>query len=84
MAQLQPAIDLTPLTGAFWFFNPGNTEVIVKVLDGTGINGHYWVFLGSLTDQAYTATVTDTVTGQVWTHVNPAGTYCGTADTAAF
>jgi PKD repeat protein len=81
---LQPAIDLTPLTGAFWFFNPGNTEVIVKVLDGTGINGHYWVFLGSLTDQAYTATVTDTVTGQVWTHVNPAGTYCGTADTAAF
>jgi len=80
----QPALPLTDKSGAFWFFNAANTEVVVKVLDGTPINGSHWVFLGSMSDQDYSVTVTDTVTGAVWSHVNPLGTYCGTADIAAF
>jgi|GEM_PF-407965 len=80
----QPALPLTDKSGAFWFFNAANTEVVIKVLDGTPINGSYWVFLGSMSDQDYSVTVTDTVTGAVWSHVNPLGTYCGTADIAAF
>ena len=34
----------------FYFFSRDNIEVIVKVLDGCAINGHYWVFATGLTD----------------------------------
>jgi hypothetical protein len=36
--------------GAFWIFEPENTEVFIKVLDGCSLNGHYWLFLSGLTD----------------------------------
>lgn len=71
-------------SGSFWFFAPGNLELTVKVLDGRGYNGHFWVFFAALSDVAYTVTVTDTVTGAVRTYRNPRGTLCGQADTAAF
>lgn len=71
-------------TGTFWFFAPGNIELIVKVLDGRGINGHFWVFYGSLTDIQFDLTVIDTVTGQRRTWHNPAGTLASRADTEAF
>ena len=57
------ALPLTGDTGAFWFFDPANLELMVKVLDGRAVNGHFWVFSGALSDVAYTITVTDTVTG---------------------
>ncbi|HRC87491.1 MAG TPA: hypothetical protein PK413_17980, partial [Thermoanaerobaculia bacterium] len=38
------ARQLTPDSGAFWFFNDQNLELFVKVLDGTGLNGSFWVF----------------------------------------
>ena len=31
-------------TGSFWFFDPANVELIVKLLDGEPINGFYWTF----------------------------------------
>jgi hypothetical protein len=37
-------------SGAFWFFSPDNLEVTVKILDGRAINGHWWVFIASMTD----------------------------------
>src|SRR5436309_9198938 len=54
---------LTADTGAFWFFGDSNLEPMVKVLDGTAVNGHFWVFAGSLSDVEYTMTVTHTSTG---------------------
>jgi len=71
-------------TGAFWFFAPENYELLVKVLDGRGINGHYWVFYGALTDVEFDLTVTDLATGQRRTYHNPAGTLASQADTVAF
>lgn len=50
-------IKLTENSGFFWFFDPGNVEVTVKILDGRGVNGKYWVFLSSMTDVKFTATV---------------------------
>jgi len=41
-------------TQGFWFFTPDNIELTVKVLDGSAINGHFWVFYGSLTDVQFT------------------------------
>jgi hypothetical protein len=51
-------VGLTPESGYFWFFNPVNAEVTVKILDGRAVNGRYWVFLSSMTDRKFTATVT--------------------------
>jgi len=77
-------IPLTGDTGGFWFFSPANYELVVKVLDGRGVNGHFWVFYGSLTDVEFDLTITDTQTGQQRTYHNPAGTMASRADTEAF
>ena len=45
-------------SGIFCFFSAANWE---KVLDGCGINGHYWVFAAATTDLEYTLTVTDSL-----------------------
>ena len=50
---------LTARSGDFWFFEPANIELVVKVLDGCSINGHWWVFAVGLTDVAVTMTVRD-------------------------
>lgn len=63
----------TPDTGLFWFFDPNNWELMVKVLDGCGINGHHWVFLAGTTTVEYTLTVTDTLTGDSAVYRNPLG-----------
>jgi hypothetical protein len=71
-------------SGSFWFFEEGNRELMVKVLDGRSINGHWWVFYGSLTDVAFTLTVTDQATGASRTYENPPFTFASRGDTAAF
>jgi ELWxxDGT repeat protein len=78
------AIPQTSDTGSFWFFAEANYELTVKVLDGRRINGHYWVFHGSLTNVEYTLTVTDTETDQVWTHTNPLRHFGSGGDVRAF
>ena len=75
---------LTSDTGAFWFFQSSNMELMIKVLDGRTINGHFWVFYGALSDVEYTVTVTDTETGAVQTYHNPLHTVASAADLAAF
>jgi virginiamycin B lyase len=75
---------LTSNTGAFWFFDPTNLELVIKVLDGREIDGHFWVFYGSLTNVEFTLIVTDTQTGAVKTYLNPQGTLASVADTSAF
>ncbi len=57
--------------GAFWFFNAGNPEMLIKVLDGCGMNDHYWIFMAATTDVGFTVTVRDTVTGGIVSHTNP-------------
>jgi hypothetical protein len=75
---------LTADTGYFWFFDHNNVEIVVKALDGTSINGNYWVFYGSLTNVEFTLTVTDTMTGEVKTYSNAVGEFASFGDTAAF
>jgi ELWxxDGT repeat protein len=71
-------------TGAFWFFAPENLEVVLKVLDGTALNGKFWVFYGALSNVEYQIVVTDTLTGASKTYRNPAGRLASEADTSAF
>ena len=78
------AVPLTTDTGYFWFFTSTNVELVVKVLDASGVNQHFWVFYGALSNVQYTITVTDTVTGAVKTYENPSGTIASHGDTSAF
>ena len=71
-------------TGYFWFFDSDNAELMVKVLDGRDLNGHFWVFYGGLTHVELTLTVTDTETETVRTYHSPAGSFPGRGDTSAF
>jgi hypothetical protein len=77
-------VPLTSDTGALWFFDQANPELVVKILDGTAVNGHHWLFYGSLTDVEFDLTVTDTTTGQQRLYHNPAGTLASLADTRSF
>ena len=60
-------------SGLFTFFNLENWEVLIKVLDGCGVNGHVWVYGASTTDLGYSIRVTDTVTGVVKEYRNDPG-----------
>lgn len=76
---------LTADTGAFWFFDEANLELIVKVLAACPVNGHHWVFAAGLTDVAVTLVVDDTATGARRTYTNPQSTpFQPIQDTAAF
>ncbi|HVT61641.1 MAG TPA: hypothetical protein VHR45_24985 [Thermoanaerobaculia bacterium] len=66
-------VVLTVDTGYFWFFGPSNVEVVIKVLDGCFINGHFWVFAAGLTDVNVDLKVLDTQTGVAVTYSNPKG-----------
>ena len=44
------AVPTSDEGGYFWFFSATNPEVYVKILDGTAVNGHWWVFISSNTD----------------------------------
>jgi CSLREA domain-containing protein len=65
------AVSLTDQSGYFWFFDPANVELTIKVLDGCGINDRYWVFLSGLTNVGVKLTVTDLETGTKKTYLNP-------------
>ncbi len=66
------AIPLTADTGAFWFFDAANVEVLIKVLDACSTAfDSFWVFAAGLTNVEVRLTVTDTQTDQVKVYDNP-------------
>ncbi len=60
-------------SGVFWFFEPSNWEVLMKVLDGCAVNGHRWVFASSATDLGLEFNVRDTQTGRRRVYVTGPG-----------
>ncbi len=72
-------------SGLYWFFSPNNWEMLIKVLDGCGINERYWVFSAATTDVAYTLRVTDTLTDVTKEYQNTLGNAADAiTDTEAF
>jgi hypothetical protein len=57
--------------GMFWFFSANNPEVLLKVLNGCGVNSKYWVFSSAGTNVGLDTTVTDTFTGRQKVYSNP-------------
>ena len=79
------AVELTPDTGYFWFFDAANVEAVVKVLDACVINGRFWVFVGGLTDLNVDIVIEDVETGTIREYENPLGAaYQTVNDTDAF
>jgi hypothetical protein len=71
--------------GIFWFFDPANIEVMVKVIDGCALGGHFWFFAAGLTDVNVVIEVTDTLTGAKQVYTNPPHTaFRPIQDTATF
>ena len=60
-------------SGLFWFFNSTNWELLIKVLDGCGVNGHHWVFGAATTDVGYEVRVVDTESESVREYRNEPG-----------
>jgi CSLREA domain-containing protein len=78
-------VELTPDSGYFWFFDPTNVELTLKVLNACSLNNRYWVFLSGATDVQVTLTVTDTKNGSVKIYTNPVShTFLTVTDTNAF
>jgi CSLREA domain-containing protein len=67
------SIPLVTDTGSFWFFNPANVELTLKILDGCAVNDRFWIFVSGLTNVGVDIKVEDTATGRTWTHHNAAG-----------
>jgi len=78
------AVPQSDQTGLFWFFGASNIELIVKMIDGRGLNGFFWTYYGGLSDQEYWITVADTQTGAGRTYHNLPGSLCGLGDVNAF
>jgi hypothetical protein len=60
-------------SGLFYFFDPDNWELQLKVLDGCAINGHFWVLGAATTDVGYQLEIADLPTGRTWSYTNPVG-----------
>lgn len=60
-------------SGLFYFFDADNWEMLLKIVRGCGLNGHYWVFFAATTDVGFTVTVTDTERGVTRRWANPPG-----------
>ena len=73
MAATGNAIPFTRDSGLFYFFEPDNIEMLVKVLDGCAINGSFWVFYAATTDVGFELTVEDLVAGTSRVYTNPVG-----------
>ncbi len=66
----------------FYFSDPNNPEVFVKVLDFTSASP-FILFYAGLTDFEYTVTFENVCTGQTWVSTKPAGSMAGGLDNVA-
>lgn len=69
------AVEQSDAAGYFWFFQPDNAEVTIKVLPGgCSLNQRTWVFAAATTNVQVLLEVEDLLTGETWTAENPLGT----------
>ena len=72
-------------SGAVWFFNANNLEMLIKVLNACTINDRFWVYLAAATDVGFTVTVVDTSANVTKTYTKDPGPPApATTDSDAF
>ncbi|HEX4496200.1 MAG TPA: Calx-beta domain-containing protein [Thermoanaerobaculia bacterium] len=61
-----------PTSGLFYFFDPTNIEMLIKVLNAcVPPFNHYWVYFAATTNVEFATVVTDTQNGQTRAYFNP-------------
>jgi hypothetical protein len=50
-------------SGLFWFFTSDNWELLVKAINGCGLNSRWWVFSAATTHVSYRLNVVDVTSG---------------------
>ena len=83
---LATAVTLTGDSGYFWFFDPNNVELVVKVLNAcVEPFDSYWFFAAGLTNVEVEITAVDRHTGESKVYRNERGKpFAPIQDTAAF
>lgn len=72
-------------SGVMWFFAPTNFEVLIKILDGCGLNSRYWVFFAATTSVQFQINVYDIDHDVLKTYTNTLGVSAAAiTDTNAF
>ena len=72
-------------SGLFWFFAPTNWEIMVKSINGCGLNNRWWFFSAATTNLFYRVEVTDVTSGQQKIYFNyPGPPAPAVTDTDAF
>jgi hypothetical protein len=71
-------------TGFFWFFDPDDTLLMVRIEDRAEETGHFEVSFASLTNVEYSLRISDTIGGREREYFNPPGSFCGQVDSMAF
>jgi hypothetical protein len=62
-----------PGSGLFYFFDVNNWEVMIKALNGCGLNNRYWIFSAATTNLFYRVEVFDYHTGKQKIYFNYPG-----------
>jgi Concanavalin A-like lectin/glucanases superfamily len=74
-----------PNSGIFWFFAANAWELMVKAIDGCGLNSRFWIFSAATTDVFYRLEVTDVRAGTTKIYFNyPGPPAPAVTDTSAF
>jgi hypothetical protein len=74
-----------PGSGLFWFFSSDNWEVMVKAINGCGLNARYWIFSAATTNVFYRLEAFDLDEGQQRIYFNyPGPPAPAVTDTSAF
>jgi hypothetical protein len=63
----------TSNSGAFWFSNATNWDLMVKAFNGCGRNNSFWISAASTANIEFAIRVRDTTTGEVKMYFNPQG-----------
>jgi hypothetical protein len=78
-ATAKPPLAATPVlspvgnSGAFWALRPEDWEVTLRMLDGCGRNGFFWVLASGFSRLGFELEITDTWTGQKKLYGNETG-----------
>jgi hypothetical protein len=62
-----------PGSGLFWFFDSTNWEVMVKAINGCGLNNRWWVFSAATTNVFYRLEAFDVLAGEQKIYFNYPG-----------
>jgi plastocyanin len=63
-------LPANPDSGLFYFFAPGNIEMLIKVINACPLSNTYWVFFAATTSVQFTVTVVDTTSNKTRVYFN--------------